>query len=127
PIVVYDPSQDNVSSLGLGLLGELHQALEDHELKVYYQPRVRLSDEMITGAEALLRWEHPTRGLLQPTEFIPLAEAAGFIGALTRRVLQIAIADAAHWRAIGRPVRVAINLSAHDLADITLASYVDHL
>jgi diguanylate cyclase (GGDEF)-like protein len=127
PIVVYDPTQDGVTSQSLGLVGELHQALADSQLRVYYQPRVRLSDEVITGAEALLRWEHPTRGLLQPNDFIPMAEAAGVIGQLTRRVLQIAIADTARWRAQGTPVRVAINLSAHDLADVTLASYVEHL
>jgi len=127
PIVIYDPNQDQVRSLGLGLIGDLRKAVDDGELVVHYQPRVRLADEAITGAEALLRWDHPTRGLLQPTDFIPLAEAAGLVGALTRRVLQLAVADAAHWRDGGRDLRIAVNLSAHDLADVTLPAFIDQL
>ena len=126
-IVVYDPTQDGVRSLGLGLLGELNDAIENRELVVHYQPRVRLVDEEVVGAEALLRWNHKDRGILLPDTFIPLAEAAGVVGVLTRHVLQVAIADLARWQRAGHRVRVSVNLSAHDLADVTLAAYVERL
>jgi diguanylate cyclase (GGDEF)-like protein len=124
-IVVFVP--DHVSRQQLSVVAELRRAIENDELRVHYQPRVRLSDEVVIGAEALLRWEHPSRGLLGPAEFIPAAESSGLMHALTRHVLAVAVADAARWQADGLQACVSVNLSAQDLADPGLVTYVAHV
>jgi EAL domain-containing protein (putative c-di-GMP-specific phosphodiesterase class I) len=100
-----------------GLLGELRAALEAGELVCHYQPTVALGDGSWVGAEALVRWPHPTRGLLLPERFLPVAARAGLLAPLGRHVLTLALAQAAAWRAAGRPLPVAVNLTADDLAD----------
>lgn len=93
---------------------ELRQALERNEFQVYYQPKVNLLSEEIEGAEALVRWYHPERGLISPGEFIPLAEKTGFIIPLGEWILKTACAQAKDWQATGYPpIRIAVNLSGH--------------
>src|SRR5581483_5335273 len=91
--------------------------LERDELRVFYQPVLRLSDGAVVGAEALLRWEHPTRGLLGPGEFIGIAEDTGLIVPIGARVLEEACRVAARWPAPadGSPLRVSVNVSARQL------------
>jgi EAL domain-containing protein (putative c-di-GMP-specific phosphodiesterase class I) len=84
---------------------------------VHYQPVVRLRDGVVTGVEALCRWEHPEDGLLPPAAFLPLAESGGLMGLVTEHVLRQAVGQAAAWGAAGRPVDVAVNLSVTNLLD----------
>jgi EAL domain-containing protein (putative c-di-GMP-specific phosphodiesterase class I) len=91
----------------------LHGALERDELEVHYQPQVAAQSGEIVAVEALVRWRHPTLGLVPPSEFIPLAEEAGLVFHIDAHVLHRACADAVAWAAMGLPpVRVGVNLSS---------------
>jgi diguanylate cyclase (GGDEF)-like protein/PAS domain S-box-containing protein len=107
----------------LQIEGDLRRALERDELLVVYQPIVGLGDGAIRGFEALVRWQHPERGLLSPAQFIPIAEESGMIVALGRFVLEQACRQAAAWGTV--PVHV--NLSARQLADPNLVDSVAHV
>jgi diguanylate cyclase (GGDEF)-like protein len=118
---VWDQDEDKLSSDRLSLLSDLRKAVDNDELTLAYQPKVMLrggGGELYT--EALVRWRHPTRGLVAPIEFIPFAEQTGYIRAITQWVLAHAIAQCAEWRFNGLPMNVSINLSARDLMDATL-------
>ncbi len=101
------------------LAEELAHAIENDELELWFQPQVRLVDGRVVGAEALLRWHHPARGLVPPSEFVPVAEEEGLIPALTHWVLRAACAQCAHWHAHGfaGDFRVAVNVSGVDVQD----------
>jgi diguanylate cyclase (GGDEF)-like protein/PAS domain S-box-containing protein len=102
------------------LKGDLRHALERGELQVYYQPYVRLDDESIAGAEALVRWEHPERGAIPPRDFVPLAEEMGLIVPIGRWVLGEACAQAVVWgsrRPQRDPLTLTVNVSARQLQD----------
>src|SRR5664280_346318 len=86
-VFAYDPAVDGHSPAKLALLGDLRRALDRNELVLHYQPKVSISTGDVIGAEALVRWQHPDRGLVPPDDFIPLAEHTGLIGPLTRHVL----------------------------------------
>jgi len=110
----------------LALEAELARAAERGELRLYLQPKVRIADGAISGAEALLRWEHPRLGLLEPDRFIPIAEEAGSIVSLGRWVLERACRAAAGWSTqLGKPLSVAVNLSARQFADPSLLEDID--
>jgi len=104
------------------LAADLAAALAEDQLFLEYQPKLDCRLGQITGAEALVRWHHPTRGIIQPNQFIALAEATGLIHGLTDWVVATAAAQAARWRAdnLGLEVAVAVNFSANDLADLDL-------
>ncbi|GIU86305.1 MAG: hypothetical protein KatS3mg009_0820 [Acidimicrobiia bacterium] len=103
----------------------LHRALERGELLLFFQPVVSLHDRSCVGAEALVRWQHPDRGLVAPAEFVPLAEETGLVVRLGRWVLEEAAAQAARWQAErGRPFAVSVNLSARQLTQPDLAATV---
>lgn len=96
----------------------LRRALAERELRLYLQPQCRVADGAVTGAEALARWQHPQRGLLQPGEFLAAAEAAGLMEALTIHMLDQACAEIRRWMGLGLPpVRVAINATARNFTD----------
>lgn len=99
----------------LSLLGELRRAVEQNEFRLFFQPKMELASGRVAGAEVLLRWQHPSRGLLGPAEFIPFAEQTGFIRTLTRWTLDRAIAQGAEWHKGGRPLPLAVNISAEDI------------
>jgi EAL domain-containing protein (putative c-di-GMP-specific phosphodiesterase class I) len=124
PLALYEESLNPAAPAQLSLLGELRRAVEHDELRLFFQPKIELLSGRVAGAEVLLRWQHPTRGLLGPAEFIPFAEQTGFIRKLTRWTLDRAIAQGAHWRRAGRPLALAVNISADDLADPRLDSRV---
>jgi diguanylate cyclase (GGDEF)-like protein/PAS domain S-box-containing protein len=107
--------------------GDLRRALERDELRVVYQPIVALADGRIRGFEALVRWEHPERGLLSPAQFIPVAEESGMIVGLGRVVLEEACRQSAQWSAVYGPVPIHVNLSARQVADPNLVDSVAHV
>jgi predicted signal transduction protein with EAL and GGDEF domain len=120
----YNPAEDHHHPDRLSLLADLRRALDRRELVLHFQPQVSLSTRSISGAEALVRWQHPTRGLLHPDTFIPLAEGTGLIAPLTDQVLELAIAQAARWQAAGRELPVSVNLSSRNLLDTRLDEHV---
>ncbi|CAN5267785.1 hypothetical protein BH11PSE11_BH11PSE11_27960 [soil metagenome] len=114
----YSPDR-NIHSIGrLALESQLRRAIENREFILYYQPKVELATGRITGVEALVRWQHPQRGLVPPNEFIPLAEETRLIIPLSKQILEIACRDAIAINATLRyPIRVAVNLSVRQLDD----------
>ena len=124
---VYDPRADPHRPERLSLMSELRNAIDGDALELYYQPKRRLSDGRIDGAEALVRWPRPGRGMVSPEQFVAVAEETGNIGRLTRWVLARGIAQAADLARIGQPLRISINLSARDICDTELPDRVAHL
>lgn len=123
-VSTYSPEFDVNTVERLQLLADLRSALDARELHVAYQPQLDLSDRRIVGVEALVRWNHPERGALGPDEFIPLAENSGLIYPLTAFVLDAALGQLAVWRAAGRDLRMAVNLSTRHLSDLALPDQV---
>ena len=124
---VYEASMDTSDPQRLALVGELRQALERGELAVHLQPKGHLRTGDITGVEALVRWQHPTLGLVPPDSFVPVAERSGLIRPLTLHVLRRSLEACAQWYEAGREVSVAVNLSARSLVDLDLVGDVAHL
>jgi diguanylate cyclase (GGDEF)-like protein len=123
-IVIYAGERMAHPTQWLVVQAELRHALERDELVLHYQPKVRLSDGVVTGVEALVRWEHPERGLLPPAAFLPAAEQSGLIEPLTAWVLRRALADQRDWTAAGRHWTVSVNVSARNLESPSFASSV---
>ena len=94
---------------------ELRLALERHQLKLYYQPKIHGASGQVTGVEALIRWDHPVRGLMSPEVFIPVAERFGLIGHIGNWVIEEACRQIRQWLDLGLRMRVAVNLSMHQL------------
>lgn len=123
----YESSADPHKPDRLSLIGELRGALERGELVLHYQPQLTLSTGNIMAVEALLRWQHPQRGLIPPDEFIPLVQETGLIKPLTHYVLDLALRQCRSWMDHGRPMRVAVNLAMRNLIDADLPSDVADL
>ncbi|PZA19322.1 putative bifunctional diguanylate cyclase/phosphodiesterase, partial [Modestobacter versicolor] len=123
-VAVYDSSRHGDSSGHLALVEELRHGLSSGQFVLHHQPQLDIASGRPVGVEALVRWEHPTRGLLGPAEFLPLAEVHGLMGALTDTVLCQAVAQAAAWRRAGHDLRVSVNLSASNLLDTGLPGRV---
>jgi diguanylate cyclase (GGDEF)-like protein len=117
---LYAPEHDLYSRDRLTLVGELRHAVDTGELVLHYQPKVDVRTGAVRGVEALLRWEHPERGLMAPDEFLPSAEHTGLIRPLTSRVLDDAVAQCDVWRRAGHELSVSVNLSARNLHDVQL-------
>lgn len=111
----------------LSLIGEMRNALAHNEFIVHYQPKLALRSGRITGAEALLRWQHPRRGLVPPLHFIPFAEQTGFIREITPWLLEQVIRQTARWRNADLDIVPSINLSTHDLLNPDLVGDVRRL
>ena len=120
----YSDELERSSVSRLALASELADALEKNELRLVYQPKVDARTKVVTGVEALVRWRHPSRGLLLPDAFIPLAEQTGMIREVTNWVLQRALAECAGWHRAGRLLPVAVNLSAATVHDPELMDAV---
>ena len=120
----FTPALTEAASERLLLENALRQAIEREELTLLYQPQVSLTTQQVIGAEALVRWRHPTLGMISPCRFIPLAEETGLILPLGDWVLREACRQAALWEREGRPLRVAVNLSAHQLGAMNLTGNV---
>jgi EAL domain-containing protein (putative c-di-GMP-specific phosphodiesterase class I) len=126
-VAVYDEANDPHDVAQLGLLAELRRAIEQDELVLHYQPKLAMATGKLVGVEALVRWQHPTRGLLAPGAFVPIAENTALMSSMTDWVLRSAIAQAADWRRAGWTVPVAVNVSPRSLLDGDLAGTVLHL
>jgi diguanylate cyclase (GGDEF)-like protein len=115
--VLFEPHMGSEAADQLGLQSDLRHALERGQLALHYQPKIDSTRGCISGVEALLRWHHPTRGMVSPTVFIALAERFGLINRLGNWVIDEACRQIAEWRASGVRMRVAINLSVHQLRE----------
>ncbi|HEX8627368.1 MAG TPA: EAL domain-containing protein [Catenuloplanes sp.] len=115
---IYGPATVRSHVSEPGPLGELRRALDARELVLHYQPKARTDNARVCGVEALVRWQHPVRGLLPPVEFIPLAESSDLIHPLTDYVLAAALRQHREWRADGLVLPVAVNITAHSVLDV---------
>ena len=125
--LMYDPTIDAASAQTLSLLTELRQAVSENQLRLFLQPKLSLGTGAVVGAEALVRWQHPQRGLVPPMQFIPFAEQTGFIRVLTMWIFEEA---ARHWRTLhaeGLMITLSVNLSTRDLLDQDLPQKFDAL
>jgi diguanylate cyclase (GGDEF)-like protein len=121
---VFDPRMVDDVRDQAELLADLRLALARGQLELYYQPKIHAPSAQVTAAEALLRWHHPRRGMISPAVFIPMAERSGLIIALGAWVIDQACAQARVWRDQGLRMRVAINLSAHQLRQSQLPARI---
>lgn len=109
----------------LELEAELRQAVERDEFEVFYQPQVNLEDGRLVGAEALIRWRHPKRGLVAPADFMPVANASSMSDGIAFRVLESACRQGRHWQRNGHALRLSVNLSPSQLKSGDLAARVE--
>lgn len=116
-VEVYCPQHAAHTREHVELASELSTALQNGEIQLYYQPKTDILTEVTHGVEALIRWEHPARGLLPPEKFLPIAERHGLMRKLTLRVFELALQQAEQWQLSGRQLRIAINLAPESLLD----------
>ena len=114
---VYTPEMDQHNPSRLTLVSQVRPAIERGEFEMYFQPKVRLSDGRVAGAEALIRWNHPERGMVAPDEFIPLVEKTVLLAPLTTYVMEHVMRQWRVWADEGTPIPIAINLSPRSLLD----------
>jgi diguanylate cyclase (GGDEF)-like protein len=124
---VYSFDQDQHSPSRLALVGELRRAIDQHELSLYFQPKVDYQLGRITCVEALVRWQHSQHGLLGPDQFVPLAEQTGLIRPLSAWVLEAALRQCHQWRQAGFDLAVAVNLSMRNLHDPEIPEMIRRL
>jgi diguanylate cyclase (GGDEF)-like protein len=117
PLRFYSSDRDEHSPERLGLVADLRRGIERRELVLHYQPKLDLRTGETAGVEGLVRWVHPSLGLLQPHAFIDLAERTGLIKSLTLAVIDLAVEQAARWQAAGTPLTVAVNVPVRSLLD----------
>ncbi|MCT9810998.1 EAL domain-containing protein [Acidovorax sp. Be4] len=123
--VLFEPHMGTDAAEQLALQNDLRQALDRGELSLHYQPKIDGADGQICGVEALLRWQHPQHGMVSPTVFIGLAERFGLIGRLGNWVINEACRQMAEWAKNGTAMRVAINISAHQLREHGLVERIE--
>jgi len=123
-VVRYDETQNHYNAGNLTLISELRTAIETDQLVLYYQPKVRINDRRVDAVEALVRWQHPTQGLLQPDRFIPLAERTDLIDRLTEWVVRRALSDLKLFGPASQSLTVAVNVSARNLSSANFASSI---
>jgi diguanylate cyclase (GGDEF)-like protein len=126
-VAFYEAGRDEHSLRRLSLMMELRQAIAGNQFELHYQPKIDVVTERVVHAEALVRWNHPRHGIMRPDEFIPLAEQSGKISLITKWVIRQAVAQCAQWRRNGLDLTVAVNLSALDLFDSELPTFISGL
>jgi diguanylate cyclase (GGDEF)-like protein len=127
PFATYELTRDDNTVARLGLLGDLRRAVRNGELVLHYQPKVSTGTGELHSVEALVRWQHPTRGLLAPDTFIPIAETTAVIHPLTEEVLRQALIQVKSWLDRGWRIPVAVNISTRSLLDLNLPNHVERL
>ncbi len=125
--VVYSAAADTYGESGFTLMRELSAGIERHQLRLDYQPQVRMRDGRAGTVEALVRWKHPRRGILMPGQFLPAAERTGAIKPVCEWALETALADCAGWKEAGFPLHVAVNVSGRNLRDPLLIEKISGL
>lgn len=120
-IAVYDGRLNQFRTEHLSLLSDLRRAIGEDELLLHYQPKVDLRRNHVVGVEALVRWNHPQRGLVAPIEFLPFAEQTGMITHISRWVVESALRQCGVWRAAGLSLHVSVNVSSRDLIERDVA------
>jgi len=125
--VIYDAAIDVYDPQRLSLMAELRAGIAADQLQLHYQPRIDFRDRTIVGVEALVRWQHPRRGLIPPDDFIPTAEKTGLIDELTQWVLRAAMFQGRRWHEQGLMLEMAVNISARSLRETFLVSSVKQL
>jgi EAL domain-containing protein (putative c-di-GMP-specific phosphodiesterase class I) len=121
---MFEPEMHEGVLQRLELRADLQRAIATEQLELHYQPIVRLADGNVSGVEALLRWNHPERGMVQPAQFIPLAEDTGLIVPIGRWVLNEACRQAARWRHDGHQLGISVNVSGRQLDSDGLIDHV---
>lgn len=116
-VAVYRVPGGTDELLGLTLKGDLADAIRNNEIELFFQPRIRLHDGSLVGAEALARWQHPVQGYVRPDIFIRIAEDSGLILELSRLVFRKALQALAAWHAAGHRLSISVNASAHDFRE----------
>ena len=124
PWQFYSQLRDRHTRDRLELMEDVRDAIGRNELALFYQPKLDVASGIITGVEALVRWQHPTRGLLTPDRFLTLFEQSGMMGPLAMTVLELAMVQQAEWADDGIRISMAVNLSAANLADEQLPAKV---
>ncbi|MGJ7440830.1 putative bifunctional diguanylate cyclase/phosphodiesterase [Aquipuribacter sp. MA13-6] len=119
----YDAERDVNTVARLALMEELRRTM-DTQLVLHYQPKCRAADGVMVGVEALVRWQHPVRGLIGPADFLPAAENAGLVVAMTMQILRRSLRQVRQWRAQGLQVNVAVNMSPRHLSDVQLPEQI---
>ncbi|MGD8568348.1 MAG: EAL domain-containing protein [Gammaproteobacteria bacterium] len=123
PLIVYEKDIDNYDPRRLSLMAELRKAINNDELYLVYQPKININTGVVSGVEALLRWNHDKLGLIPPNEFIPMAEQSSVIKPLTVWVLNTAMRQATAFAKSGLDIAIAVNISACSLRDDSLVGY----
>ncbi|THB73793.1 MAG: EAL domain-containing protein [Gammaproteobacteria bacterium] len=121
---IYSSGEDPYSARRLMLMVELRAAIENSNLKLYYQPQMSLLSEEVVGVEALIRWIHPKLGFIPPDEFIPIAEQTGLIKQLTRWVLKEAIKTCYYYFEKDEPIRVSVNISPKNIQEPDIGKFI---
>ncbi|TDB89715.1 bifunctional diguanylate cyclase/phosphodiesterase [Actinomadura sp. KC216] len=124
-VEIYSPRKDRNSPARLSMLGDLRRAIDRSELELFYQPKVSLRDGHLVGMEALLRWRHPDKGILEPEAFLSVAEQTYLMRSITHHVVTAALAQAAAWWREDLTVQVAVNASGRDLFDTGLTETIE--
>jgi diguanylate cyclase len=123
-VAIYNAYYDTTQLEHLSLLAELRRAAEQGQLRLVYQPKVSLRSSNVSAVEALIRWVHPQKGVIEPAQFIPFAEATGYIKVLTQWVLKEAIRQCGEWLSNGVKLQVSVNISSRDLISGNLAGQI---
>lgn len=126
-VILYQGEMDIHNPRNLQLVSELSHAIENNELELYYQPKIFLKDNSVSGVEALIRWNHPEYGFLCPDEFIPQAENSSVITPLTLWVIREALEQCRRWRNENVVLGIAVNISARNLMDQQLPEQIAQL
>lgn len=121
---IYNAEQDLQNTRKLSLQSDLRAAIEENQLILHYQPKIDLATNRVCSVEALVRWQHPTEGLIFPDDFVPTAEKSGLIKSLTRAVLKMALQQSTVWQQKGLALPIAINISGVNLQDPTFSEQV---
>ena len=106
---------------------EIRQGILNQQLVLYYQPQIELSNNALKGVEALVRWQHPTRGLVPPGMFIDIAEKNGLMGELTAKVIDMAVSQSNEWKQQGFNITISVNVSAENITSLTLPDHLTDL